>query len=246
MRVISLGWGVQSTALAMLVAHGDIPPVDAAIHADTKHERSTTYAYAAKWTPYLDDRGVRVITIENTTTEPIDRFGGVCIPAFVPPAGTINRHCTQDWKIAPLRRYLQSVRNKERVEMLIGISLDEIGRMRTSNVGYIENAYPLVDLRMTRTDCVLYLQDHGIETPPKSACVFCPYQSRSRWLELSGADREHAIEVDEMIRNSRLLRGQLFVHPSMRPLSEYLDNWDPEGHEQLDLWQNECQGMCGV
>ena len=32
MRVISLGWGVQSFTLAAMAALGDIPPVDAAIH----------------------------------------------------------------------------------------------------------------------------------------------------------------------------------------------------------------------
>ena len=53
MKVISLGWGVQLWGLAM-VAKGILPPVDAAIHADTGHERSETYAFAARWTPWCD------------------------------------------------------------------------------------------------------------------------------------------------------------------------------------------------
>lgn len=43
-RAISLGWGWQSYCLAVMAALGDIEPVDAAIHADTTHERSATYA----------------------------------------------------------------------------------------------------------------------------------------------------------------------------------------------------------
>jgi hypothetical protein len=31
---ISLGWGVQSFTLAAMVALGELPPVDVAIHAD--------------------------------------------------------------------------------------------------------------------------------------------------------------------------------------------------------------------
>ena len=60
MRVISLGWGVQSFALAAMSALGELPPVDAAIHADTTHERRETYEFAATWTPWLEARGVHV------------------------------------------------------------------------------------------------------------------------------------------------------------------------------------------
>ncbi len=42
MKVISLGWGVQSFALATMSALGVLPSVDAAIHADTGHERRET------------------------------------------------------------------------------------------------------------------------------------------------------------------------------------------------------------
>lgn len=245
LRVISLGWGLQSTTLAVMAALGDIHAVDVAIHADTTHERAATYDYAKRWTPWLEERGVRVVTVTNKTAEPVDRFGGVYVPAYTPPSGTINRQCTQDWKVSPLRRYLQANRHKERVQMLIGISLDEISRMRISDVRYIENSYPLVDMRMTRGDCVLWLERHGIEIPSKSACVFCPYQSKGRWLELTGRDAERAVAVDERIRNARPLKGQLFVHPSMKPLSEVLAS-HADDPEQLDLWQNECQGMCGV
>ena len=38
MRVISLGWGVQSFTLAAMVALGELEPIDAAIHADTTHD----------------------------------------------------------------------------------------------------------------------------------------------------------------------------------------------------------------
>jgi len=48
MRIISLGWGVQSFALAAMVAKGVLPKVDAAVHADTVHERRETYELAER------------------------------------------------------------------------------------------------------------------------------------------------------------------------------------------------------
>ena len=46
LRVISLGWGVQSWTLAAMVALRELPMVDYAIHADTGHERDGTYRHA--------------------------------------------------------------------------------------------------------------------------------------------------------------------------------------------------------
>jgi len=43
MKILSLGWGVQSMTIAVMAALGDIEPVDYAIHSDTTHERTDTY-----------------------------------------------------------------------------------------------------------------------------------------------------------------------------------------------------------
>jgi len=60
MKVLSLGWGVQSFALAAMSALGVLPKVDAAMH-----ERAETYAFAEKWTPWLEKRGVKVMTVKE-------------------------------------------------------------------------------------------------------------------------------------------------------------------------------------
>ena len=54
MKILSLGWGVQSFTLAAMAALGEIEPVDFAIHADTRHEFSGTYEFAKTWTPWLE------------------------------------------------------------------------------------------------------------------------------------------------------------------------------------------------
>ena len=194
-RYLSLGWGVQSWTIAAMVALGELPPVDVAVHADTTHEADATYRHAAKWTPWLEERGVGVVTVTAKRAELVREdwgTGSVMIPAFsLAPDGShgqIRRQCTHDWKLSPIRRYIRGLLlpgqpQPGAVECLQGISLDEWHRMRTSDVKYTVNRYPLVDLRMTRADCVNWLIRQGLDVPPKSACVFCPYHSKAHWRD---------------------------------------------------------------
>lgn len=270
LKVISLGWGVQSWTLAAMAALGHIEPVDAAIHADTTHEAAGTYAHAAKWTPWLEERGVKVHTVTANRPDVVreDWSQSVLIPAFTTDGegsrGQIKRQCTHDWKIMPIRRLLREMlggtARPGSVQSIQGISLDEWQRMRTSDVKYIENVYPLVDMRMTRTACVQWLQEHALDVPPKSACTFCPYHNLSQWKALKragGADWEAAVAVDETIRHKRefgagkpgheIQKGLLlYVHPGRRPLAEAIDIPEDHGAHQLELDMPCDSGMCFV
>jgi hypothetical protein len=272
MKSLSLGWGIQSFTLAAMVALGDLEPVDVAIHADTTHEASGTYSFAARWTPWLEERGVRVVTVttgvhDQWMTAP--RLNGHGTPPLftsgvfseavydedenivghkdVENQGQMLRSCTQRWKIAPMRQWLQANRNKQPVEQWLGISLDEFQRMKGSDVKYITHRWPLIELRMTRWDCQRYLETNGIEVPPKSACVFCPYHNQAAWRELKaegGADWQKAVEVDEAIRKARP-PYDLFIHPARIPLTN-IDLRSEQDKGQLSLWDLECSGICGV
>jgi len=259
MRVISLGWGVQSFALAAMSALGELPPVDAAVHADTTHERRETYEFAAKWTPWLEERGVRVVTVSHNI--PFPDTGAVFIPAYTTAKGRNRKHgalrrsCTGRWKIAPQRRWI-SAELKRRgiakspgvVDQWFGISKDEWTRMRDSDVKYIRNAYPFMDALdppITRYDIKCWLQDRGLEIPVKSACVFCPYHDLESWREIKmggNGDWQKAVEVDQIVRDKRP-GYQCFVHPARIPL-EQVDLRNERDHGQLELWGEECTGNC--
>jgi 3'-phosphoadenosine 5'-phosphosulfate sulfotransferase (PAPS reductase)/FAD synthetase len=47
-RVLSLGAGVQSTTLLLMMIHGEIPKADAVIFADTGWEPKTVYTHLSK------------------------------------------------------------------------------------------------------------------------------------------------------------------------------------------------------
>ena len=82
---LSLGWGIQSTTLAAMMALEEIPRADYLLHADTTHEKEETYRYAERMTPWLRERGMNVETVSGGRTDitrPEWGIGSVMIPAF--------------------------------------------------------------------------------------------------------------------------------------------------------------------
>ena len=257
---LSLGWGVQSFTLACMIALGELPMVDLAIHADTTHESLETYRHARKWTPWLAERGLRVETVRPPDSRALreDWSNSVMVPAYTKDMSTgergqLRRQCTHDWKIVPIRKRVRELLGNrklppESVHCWQGISLDEFSRMRTSDVRYIRNVYPLVDMRMSRAACVQWLQERGLEVPPKSACVFCPYHSGQQWRNLKargGPDWEHAAAVDESIRDRRP-GYRIYVNNRLMPLERAVRVPEDEGARQLELEVPCDGGVCFV
>jgi hypothetical protein len=248
-RVLSLGWGVQSFTLAAMSALGEIDRFDVVLHADTTHERIMTYAFAKEWTPWLQDHGIQVITVQDERTNPADNeHGGTNIPAFLLSGngrGQLRRQCTTNWKIGPMRRWLQEQRKGRRVELSLGISLDEFKRIRESDRKYITHKWPLIELEMTRHDCAVWLIDHGLGIPVRSSCVFCPYHSVAEWRGLKdGDDWEKVIAIDTQVRKVRP-PYDLFIHQNRKPIGD-IDLRTQEEKGQLSLWDRECAGVCNV
>ncbi len=243
-RAINLGWGVQSWALAAMVALGELEPVAAAIHSDTTHERSSTYAFAAEWTPWLEAHGVTVVTVRDEHAANIfwqDDNGQTHMPLYTLDSngshGQLRRSCTSRWKITPIRRYVQAQRNGQPVEQWLGITSDEWHRAKDSDVQYITHRYPLLEMGMSRADCETWLQRHNLPSPGKSACVFCPYHNMGAWQaakRAGGDDWQVAVAVDEAIRDKRP-GYQSFVCSRRLPLSEAVVVPEDFGMSQLEL-----------
>ncbi len=257
MKILSLGWGVQSFTLAAMVALGDLEPVDFAIHADTGYESELTYQFISRWEAWFKDHNFQIFTVKNSSSR-LGEDGVVDIPAFTVSDkgdGQIRRQCTQNWKINYMRRAIRKYLRCQGiitrppvgiVEQWIGISLEEFQRMKDSDVKYITNRWPLIEKRMTRKDCVTWLRDHHLEIPPKSACTFCPFHSTAEWrrIKANAHDWQEAVAVDNAIRKARP-PYDLYVHPARKPL-ETIDFRTPEEKGQLSLWNNECFGICGL
>ena len=188
----------------------------------------------------------------------------------------LSRHCTQNYKLRPLERYIKVLLGRDpdkrigsRVPLAvqwIGVSADEDHRVNNKGPGWIVKRYPLIDVeggrdgirivgprRMTRGDCKEWLRRNDYPEPPRSACTFCPYRNNGEWRDLreSPPDWADAIAIDELIRDfpakgrgALTKGGHLYVHADRVPLAEAeIDRPDPG---QLDIWDDECEGMCGV
>lgn len=252
MRVLSLGAGVQSSALLLMAAKREIEPIDAAIFADTQWEPKAVY----DWLPYLEARAKEGgIPLFRVTAGDLrnDALAGIT-PAWMPlfsrdAAGhkqQLKRQCTRNYKIRPIRRKVRELGGgpKTPVQQLVGISLDEYQRARTSDVAYIQNVYPLIDMRLTRQDALAWLADDGAPRPARSTCVGCPFRTNREWSALTPAEWDDATDFDERIRRvrSRTRRQEVFVHRDAVPLAS-ADLRTEQDRGQLDMFDG-CDVLC--
>jgi hypothetical protein len=257
LRVLSLGAGVQSTTLALMAAHGELKPMpDCAIFADTQWEPQAVYDHLAQlrlpFPVHVETAGNLRQAIMNRCNTTGGRFA--VVPWFMRmPDGTDvmgRRQCTKEYKLTPIRRKVRQLLGgktpKHGAEIWIGISVDEVMRAKPSQVGYIVNRWPLLEQRMNRNDCLRWLERHGYPKPPKSACIGCPFHSNDQWRALRKMPEwQDAVEVDRAIRKQPGFRGEQYMHRSLVPLDQ-VDLSTAEDHGQLNLFNNECEGMCGV
>jgi hypothetical protein len=265
LRLLSLGAGVQSTAVLLLACDGTIPRFDYAVFADTGWEPTAVYDNLNRLTELAATAGIPVLRvskgdIRTDALNPEHRF--VSMPVHVRNAdgskGLARRQCTSEYKIAPLKRaarQLLGYPHPKRVpdgvfaEQAIGISTDEFHRAKDADVRYLRNVFPLIELGWDRGRCSDYLAERGFGATVKSACVGCPYHGDAGWRWIRDNDSKswaEAIEFDKAIRHGyphatqagQPLRGRYFLHRSCRPLDE-VDLDHPHGRRNLRLVEAE-------
>lgn len=272
LRVLSLGAGVQSSTLALMIEKGEVPMVDAAIFADVKGEPKAVYKHL-DWLEKQLSYPVYRVTWRDLKQDIFDASTGK-YKAFTAPFFTKNpvtgkkkmlmRQCTFMYKINPVVQEVRRLlglkkgqkRNKDtRVEMLMGISKDEVFRVKSNRLSYITNIYPLIEKDLTRSDCITWMLKHNYPRPPRSACTFCPYHSNEEWKEIKKNKEEWAevVAMDKAIRHqerhkdkfkdSKEVLDELYLHREGIPIDQV--DFDKKKDDQLDLFQNECEGMCG-
>jgi ribosomal protein L44E len=272
LRVLSLGAGVQSTTLALMIEKGEIPMVQAAVFADVKGEPMAVYKHL-DWLEKQLSYPIYRVTWRDLKQDILDASTGK-YKAFTAPFYTKNpktgkkkmlrRQCTFMYKINPVvqevRRLLGLKKGEKRdkstrVEMLMGISKDEVFRVKTNRMSYITNIYPLIDKDMTRLNCLEWMSKNNYPKPPRSACTFCPYHSNEEWKEIKKNKEEwqEVVAMDKAIRhqekhkdkfkNSNDTLDELFLHRDAIPIDQV--DFDKKKDNQLDMFQSECEGMCG-
>ncbi len=238
LTVFSFGGGVQSTAVLVLAAQGDLA-CDAFLFANVgdDSENPATLRYVREIAmPYAEAHGIQLIEIHRKrrdgsfqtlhARETSMQNRSIGIPVRMSNGAPGNRACTADYKIQPVASwcYRHGARKTKPAITMLGISLDEWQRMRTdSGISYTRLAYPLIDRRMRRQDCINMIEAAGLPVPPKSSCWFCPYHRLSTWREMRDKEPELfvaavALEVRINEKRTRIGKDAVWLTDRRKPL----------------------------
>ena len=262
-QVCNLGGGVASTAMFLMALHGDIDAkVDAAIWADTGWEPRSTHETIHKLTEYANKFGVSVYTVKatlgngdirNAMLDPNSQNGQM--PMFTRnkqgKVMMLHRFCTNEFKVYPIRRLLRSefkASHDNPVCTWLGYTVEEVKRIKESDVKYQILRHPLAENRIYRYDCLEYLKNVGFEFVQRSACVGCPYRKDDEFNILSDTEKQE-LEVFEnklnetgyQMRQGSDERLEVRLHRSMKPISEHPYKTDSTA-SQLTLFDDVCDG----
>lgn len=273
-NVLNLGAGVQSSCLALMAAKGEIGPMpDFAVFADTQAEPESVY----RWLDWLKEQlpfPVYTVTNGNLTDSELlprvsKRSGKKYLKNSIPVFGrapngeikaALGRKCTADFKIAPIIKEIKSrcgvVRAQKEITVTqwIGISWDELQRMKHPAVKWTQHRWPLIEKHISRQQCIEWMKQNGFPEPPRSACVYCPFHDNTEWRRLRNDEPEEfqkAIEFDYKLRqahrdHNETMDMDVFLHRSCKPLDQIdFDNDEDKGQMTWDF-QAECDGMCGL
>lgn len=249
LRLLSLGAGVQSTTLALLAAEGRLPKLDGAIFADTGWEPAAVYRHLDRLdAEVLQPAGIPLYRVSagNIRDDALDpQHAYASMPLFTINAdgsrGMGRRQCTNEYKLKVIKRQARRLLGHPHpdpmprglyAEQWIGISRDEIGRVKDSGIKYLRSEFPLLDLDgavdgrtgWTRSDCRRYLRSRGWASTPRSACVGCPFRGNREWREMRDqrpAEWADAVAFDHALRAVTRADGiREYLHVSRLPLDE--------------------------
>ena len=252
-HVFSCGGGVQSTACLVLAAQGKIP-YQTFIFANVgdKAEDPRTIRYVSEvLKPYAKENQIEWVDIQRKRRngDPVDLFEelhrpvrSIDIPMRMANGAPGNRNCTVNFKIKPIAKWIK----KHAPDCVLGkgISTDEPHRATPSREsdGY-SSAYPLIELGISRADCLEIVRKAGLPQPPKSACWFCPYKTTDQWITFRRERPElfaQAVELEKTLNAKREEIGKDAVYISGR--CKPLDRAIPDQLGLFPSWVDEQDG----
>jgi hypothetical protein len=252
---------------------GRIPRPDLFMFADTGDEPAKVYEHVEKWKGILESEGFEFMSVTHPEA-PLSQhvlnrirqgLGGVSYPPLyvdrqkTPGRMPIWRGCTRDFKSRLLDKHAKKwaevpwgYKGEPMVTKILGISHDESSRMKTSDKRWYKFQYPLVEMKITRADCLAIIASAG-EAAPRSACVFCPFHSNEEWRKVRSnpEDWQRAVQFERDFHkvwedNGGFggLKSKPTLHKSGLPLDEA--PIDDDQQTMFSNWENECAGICGV
>ncbi len=243
LRVFSHGGGAQSIATLVLAAQGRVS-YDAFLFCnvgeDSENPKTLDY-HRDVAIPFAAEHGLNLVELRREmrgggTRTVLEEITGqpksVPFPVRLEGGGFGTRRCTERFKVKVVARWTtqHGATAADPAVCGIGISMDELHRATTTErVKHQRTEYPLLDLRLSRSDCRRIIADAGLAQPPKSACWFCPFQSledRRRQRKDEPEVFAAAIALEQTVNEHRRALGKdkVWLSSMMRPLGE-LPEW---------------------
>lgn len=271
-RIFSFGGGTQSVAVMVAQAQGLLKqPYDYFVWADVGHDSENPEVHdymQSVVVPYCRENGIELKRVakkrygkEDTVLKAaIRKNRSIPIPAYMSTGAPGTRSCTSDYKIKVVDKWCKD-KGLTHVTIGLGFSRDESKRANGKPTNFVYKHgrtklpiakrydFPLFELGLSRLQSIQLVEKAGLPTPPRSSCWFCPFRSRSEWIE----DKKHRPEIVqnaailESILNKKRGHGQfdrVYLHPStsgsMNPLTKAIG-------DQLSLFEENCtSGYCGL
>lgn len=229
-QVISCGGGVQSAGMIALVVSGKLPKPDMVVMVDTGYEKQSTMEYVKRiLIPACNGINLEFQIIKNPDNSIFNKQGMILIPAFKQlengKSQRLYTFCNGGWKLAVIKKYLRE-RGVKRGQSWIGISMDEFKRQRQSHQNWLLNRYPLIELNMSRYQCLFFVRSLGWPDPPRTSCIMCPLQHDNEWELMKQnypEDYQRCVEIDTEIEKRN---KNIFLHKSMVRLKDIVWRYD--------------------
>lgn len=230
---------MQSIAIAALIVRGDLPRPDYMAIADTGYERGSTWQTMAT----LKRNGLDVTRVRASDYATVELWGGkdkttLLIPAFSSLGrngpSKLSGYCSNEWKRRVIDRWLRE-QGVTKFRNWLGFSTDEKHRAKNHDAWY-----PLIEMGMSRTDCLSLIDKMGWPIPSRSSCWMCPNHSAAEWQEIK--DSSDWPLVLDFERQMQTQDGHAWLTADCKPIAQ-IDFSDPN----LDLFATDCEsGVCFV
>ncbi|MFF3669889.1 hypothetical protein [Microtetraspora malaysiensis] len=200
---------MKSTALLLLAADRVIPRFDAAIFAHTGRESKEAIRHLDRVETIAVEAGIPIVRVSVPGIRP-DALDPDPSPICVAPSGLhsdgeqgmAQRPCACVYLIRPIGAVIRSllgypysrpVPEGVYAEHAIGVSTDEVRRVKAAEVAYIRTVFPLLAIGWTRADCQAYLAHRGLVT----STPFRKPHTDAAGNRVASQQADHACELPE-------------------------------------------------
>lgn len=233
--ILAYGGGVDSTAILCLILTGEIEAPDAVVFADPGAEFSETYATVRLAERLCSAHGIDFETVRHerdTILSWLERNSNLPVMPGGPHV------CSLKFKGEPMQKWAEATYPGEPITWLVGIEPEESRRAKrfTPPKGSTHLfRYPLIEQRITRTDCIQIIAEVWQAPVRKSSCFFCPFMCKAEIAALVGSPEwETAKTIENRFREASPEKHQRWIDAG-KPMH---GSRAPAGMWRKDAWQD--------